>query len=105
MIFAIPCAIICGIIANSKGRNPIGWSIFGFFLTVIAIIVICVVSNVNEEREKDRRINRKLDEANTRIRSLQRQIAEKDSNINSRLGRQYIPETQSVVNGLRAKDR
>jgi len=74
LIIMLACAVIVGFVADGKGRNWLGWALFGFFFTIIAVIVIFIVSDLGEEREKDRRLNQKLDEANTRIRALQREV-------------------------------
>jgi len=34
---------ITAVLAQKKGRNPIGWFIFGFFIPIIALIVILVI--------------------------------------------------------------
>lgn len=73
--FGVFFALLVGFLAASKGRNFIGWAIFAFFFNVIALIAVFIVSHLDEENERDRRINRKLDEANTRIRALQRDLA------------------------------
>lgn len=36
-------AILCGIIASFKGRNPLGWGICGFFFSIITLIVVLIV--------------------------------------------------------------
>ncbi|WP_293000786.1 deoxyribodipyrimidine photolyase [Mycobacterium sp.] len=36
-------AIICGVIAAFKGRNPFGWGILGFFFSIITLIVVSVI--------------------------------------------------------------
>ena len=36
-------AIICGVIAATKGRSVIGWGILGFFFSIITLIVVIVI--------------------------------------------------------------
>jgi hypothetical protein len=36
-------AIICGIIAATKGRNPFGWSILGLLFSIFTLIVVIVI--------------------------------------------------------------
>lgn len=45
--------IICALIANSKGRNPIGWFFIGFFLGIIGLIIALVASNLEDVRQKE----------------------------------------------------
>ena len=39
----IVIAIACAIVASSKGRSGFGWFILGFFLSVIALIIVAVL--------------------------------------------------------------
>jgi hypothetical protein len=36
-------AILCGIIASFKGRNPLGWGICGFFFSIVTLVVVLVI--------------------------------------------------------------
>jgi hypothetical protein len=36
-------AIICGVIAATKGRSALGWGILGFFFSILTLIVIIVI--------------------------------------------------------------
>ena len=36
-------AIICGIIAATKGRSALGWGILGFFFSIVTLIVVIVI--------------------------------------------------------------
>jgi hypothetical protein len=36
-------AIICGVIAAFKGRNPLGWGILGLFFSILTLIVVIVI--------------------------------------------------------------
>ena len=40
---SIIAAIICGVIAAMKGRNPFGWGILGLFFSILTLIVIIVI--------------------------------------------------------------
>jgi hypothetical protein len=42
-IGGVIAAIISGIIAATKGRNPIGWGILGFFFSIFTLIVVAVI--------------------------------------------------------------
>jgi hypothetical protein len=36
-------AIISGVIAATKGRNPFGWGILGLFFSILTLIVVIVI--------------------------------------------------------------
>jgi hypothetical protein len=36
-------AIICGIIAATKSRNPFGWGILGLLFSILTLIVVIVI--------------------------------------------------------------
>jgi hypothetical protein len=42
-IGGVIAAIISGVIAATKGRNPIGWGILGFFFSIFTLIVVIVI--------------------------------------------------------------
>jgi hypothetical protein len=42
-IGSIIAAIICGVIAATKGRNPLGWGILGLFFSILTLIVVIVI--------------------------------------------------------------
>ncbi|OBB78937.1 deoxyribodipyrimidine photolyase [Mycobacterium colombiense] len=42
-IGSIIAAIICGIIAMMKGRNPLGWGILGLFFSILTLIVVIII--------------------------------------------------------------
>jgi Na+/melibiose symporter-like transporter len=42
-IGSIIAAIICGVVAAMKGRNPFGWGILGLFFSILTLIVIIVI--------------------------------------------------------------
>lgn len=37
---AILGALLCGYLASTKGRNPWGWALFGFFCCPIALLCV-----------------------------------------------------------------
>jgi hypothetical protein len=43
LIGGVIAAIICGVIAAIKGRNPFGWGILGFFFSIFTLIVVIVI--------------------------------------------------------------
>ncbi len=42
-IGGVIAAIISAVIAGTKGRNPIGWGILGFFFSIFTLIVVIVI--------------------------------------------------------------
>ncbi|MDT5050194.1 MAG: hypothetical protein QOD10_5136 [Mycobacterium sp.] len=42
-IGSIFAAILCGVIAAMKGRNPLGWGILGLFFSILTLIVVIIV--------------------------------------------------------------
>jgi hypothetical protein len=42
-IGSVVAAILCGIIAATKGRNPFGWGILGLFFSIFTLIVVIVI--------------------------------------------------------------
>jgi len=42
-IGSVIAAIICGVIAAMKGRNPLGWGILGLFFSILTLIVVIVI--------------------------------------------------------------
>jgi Na+/melibiose symporter-like transporter len=42
-IGSVIAAVICGIIAAMKGRNPLGWGILGLFFSILTLIIVIVI--------------------------------------------------------------
>jgi hypothetical protein len=42
-IGSVIAAVVCGIIAAMKGRNPLGWGILGLFFSILTLIVVIVI--------------------------------------------------------------
>ena len=42
-IGSVLAAVVCAIIAATKGRNPLGWGILGLFFSIITLIVVIVI--------------------------------------------------------------
>ncbi|MGV0043673.1 deoxyribodipyrimidine photolyase [Mycobacterium colombiense] len=42
-IGSIIAAIVCGVIAMMKGRNPLGWGILGLFFSILTLIVVIII--------------------------------------------------------------
>ena len=45
--------IICAAIANSKGRSVIAWFFIGFFFGIFGLIILLVVGNLKDARQKE----------------------------------------------------
>jgi hypothetical protein len=44
-IGSIIAAIVCAVVAGTKGRNPIGWGILGLFFSILTLIVIVIIQS------------------------------------------------------------
>jgi hypothetical protein len=42
-IGSVIAAVLCAVIAATKGRNPFGWGILGLFFSILTLIVVSVV--------------------------------------------------------------
>jgi Na+/melibiose symporter-like transporter len=42
-IGSVIAAIVCGVIAAMKGRNPLGWGILGLFFSILTLIVVIII--------------------------------------------------------------
>jgi hypothetical protein len=42
-IGSVLAAVVCAIIAATKGRNPLGWGILGLFFSIVTLIVVIVI--------------------------------------------------------------
>ena len=42
-IGSVIAAILCAVIAGTKGRNPFGWGILGLFFSILTLIVVIVI--------------------------------------------------------------
>ncbi|MDT7790952.1 MAG: hypothetical protein QOD59_388 [Mycobacterium sp.] len=42
-IGSIIAAIVCGVIAAMKGRNPLGWGVLGLFFSILTLIVVIIL--------------------------------------------------------------
>ncbi|MFW5857558.1 MAG: DUF4339 domain-containing protein [Planctomycetota bacterium] len=69
LIFPVIFGSVSSLVARSKGRNAIGWFFGGFFLGLLGLIIICVLSNLKEEAAKEKRVRRE----NRRLREQLRQ--------------------------------
>lgn len=42
-IGSVIAAIVCAVVAGTKGRNPLGWGLLGLFFSILTLIVIVVI--------------------------------------------------------------
>jgi hypothetical protein len=42
-IGSVIAAIVCGVIAATKGRNPLGWGLLGLFFSILTLIGVIIV--------------------------------------------------------------
>ena len=42
-IGSIIAAIVCGVIAKTKGRSALGWGVLGLFFSILTLIVVIVI--------------------------------------------------------------
>lgn len=58
-------ALICGMLAHSRGRNIVGWALLGFVFGCFALIILLVIPDLKVEEERQARLlaeNRRLRE-------------------------------------------
>lgn len=48
LLFWILFAVCCGILANNKNRNVVGWAIGGFFFGIFALLIIACLPKLEE---------------------------------------------------------
>lgn len=50
ILYRVICAVAAAWIASAKGRTVVGWAIGGFFLDIIAVIIVACQGNLKEQR-------------------------------------------------------
>ncbi len=65
--FHLLFGLIVGLIARSKGRNALGWGIFGLFLHFIALLAVVLVANLNDPEARRRRAERAWEKERERL--------------------------------------
>ena len=66
-------ALICAIVADSRGRNPLGWFFIGFFLSCFSLFILLVLPDLKVMERRESLIhqeNRRLREQIRRDRAL-----------------------------------
>lgn len=84
LIVLLVIGVATAMIANSKGRNAVGWFFIGFLLGLIGLIICLCMSNLNEERqyreqqsEENRRLREKLRQEQMKLESLRVHTADR----------------------------
>jgi hypothetical protein len=52
-IFWIFWTVLCGIIANNKNRNVIGWVLIGLIFGIFAVIILALLPKIEHESLKE----------------------------------------------------
>jgi hypothetical protein len=76
----------CALIAQSRGRSPIGWFFVGFFVACIGLILVLVLPDLKVQQERERHLadeNRRLRE---RLRKDRMVADERHAEIARRVG-------------------
>jgi hypothetical protein len=100
ILFLVIFGAICAAIASSKGRSAVGWFFIGFFFPIIGLIVICVVSNLKEERS----YKSSVEQENRRLREQLRQEQIKAETFRSHTQRRLDAHDQKLAIDTRADD-
>lgn len=72
-ISGIIFGIICAIVADSRGRSPLGWAIIGYFLPCLGLFILLVIPDLQVMERRDQQLNqenRRLREQIRRDRAL-----------------------------------
>lgn len=56
LVINVICLILCPIIAGWKGRSVVGWIFGGLFLSLLGLIIIACLPNLNKKSD-DRKDN------------------------------------------------
>lgn len=78
--------LICALVANGRGRNPVGWFFIGAFLACFGLILLLVLPDLKLQEQKERQ--RELETRRLREQLLkERQVADhRHGNVERRLG-------------------
>jgi hypothetical protein len=49
-------AVVCSLVANSRGRSALGWFFIGFFFGIFALIVLFVIPDLKELAAREERL-------------------------------------------------
>src|SRR5262245_17853388 len=86
LVVMLALGIACALIANTRGRSPVGWFFVGFLAGCIGLILVLVLPDLKVQEERERRLadeNRRLRE---RLRKDRMVADERHGEIARRLG-------------------
>jgi len=76
----------CALIADSRGRSGVAWFFLGFFLTCIALVLVCVLPDLRKDRERIERFEHETRRLHARV-TKERHVADKRyADVQRRLG-------------------
>jgi hypothetical protein len=68
LIIGAICAVICGVIASSKGRSVIAWIVLGFLFGWIPIVIVACLPNLKQEKARREYLDREQRRLREQIR-------------------------------------
>jgi hypothetical protein len=86
IVVMLALGVACALIANTRGRSPVGWFFIGFLAGCIGLILVLVLPDLKVQEERERRLadeNRRLRE---RLRKDRMVADERHGEISRRLG-------------------
>jgi hypothetical protein len=86
LVVMLALGVACSLIANGRGRSPVGWFFVGFLAGCIGLILVLVLPDLKVEQERQRRLsdeNRRLRE---RLRKDRMVADERHAEVARRIG-------------------
>jgi hypothetical protein len=77
--------VITAFVAQSKGRNALGWFFIGFLFSCIGLIVVCIMPDLEEEKARWRNADRERRLLKEKLRQEQMKNSVYQSQVNDRL--------------------
>ena len=68
MEFSFLFAIICAVLAHSRGRSAIGWFILGLIFMFLPLIALVILPDLNEEKARTERMRGDADRLDEKVR-------------------------------------
>lgn len=66
--FSLLFAILCAVVASSRGRSAFGWFFLGLFFSIIALVILVVLPDLSVEERKERSRERSSDRMREQMR-------------------------------------
>lgn len=67
--------VICAVLANNRGRSPIGWFFIGLIFTCVGLIVLLVIPDLKVEAQRGRKRNEEARRLREQLKK-ERQVAD-----------------------------